>query len=110
MAKLKSGSKFEDLAKQSKDPGSAENGGLLDWAPATNYVPPFADALKAMKKGDTTTTAVKTQYGFHVIRLEDSRNIQFPPLDEIKSKIVQTLQRKKLEAYQDGLRNKAKVQ
>ena len=109
IAKLKAGDKFEELAKQSKDPGSAATGGSLDWAPAANYVKPFSDALTALKKGEFTETPVKTQFGYHVIKLEDVRAAKVPTLEELKPRIVQTLQQKQFLAFQEKLRKKAKI-
>lgn len=110
IAKLKNGAKFADLAKQSKDPGSAANGGDLDWASPASFVKPFADALTSLKKGEITQEPVKTQFGYHVIQLEDTRPAKVPTLDEVKPQIVQNLQQKKLQAFQDELRKKAKIQ
>ena len=76
IAKLKGGAKFEELAKQSIDTGSAANGGDLDWASPTTYVQPFADALAKLKKGELTQEPVKTQFGWHVIRLDDVRQVR----------------------------------
>jgi peptidyl-prolyl cis-trans isomerase C len=109
IAKIKSGGKFEDLAKQSKDPGSAPNGGDLDWATPATFVKPFSDAMVALKKGDITETPVKTQFGYHVIRLDDTRAAKIPALEEVKSKIAESLQQKKLQEYQAELRKKAKI-
>lgn len=110
IAKLKSGSKFEDLAKQSKDPGSAARGGDLDWAAPASYVKPFSDAMVALQKGQITETPVQSQFGFHVIKLEDVRAAKIPTLDEVKPQISESLQQKKLQAFQQELRKKAKVQ
>jgi len=110
IAKLKAGTKFEDLAKQSKDTGSAANGGDLDWATPASFVKPFSDAMVALKKGDITQTPVQTQFGWHVIKLEDVRPAKVPTLDEVKPQIAEALQQKKLQAYQEQLRAKAKVQ
>jgi peptidyl-prolyl cis-trans isomerase C len=110
IAKLKAGAKFEDLAKQSKDPGSAANGGDLDWASPASFVKPFSDAMVALQKGQITETPVKTQYGYHVIKLEDVRAAKLPTLDEVKPQIAESLQQKKLQAYQEQLRKKAKIQ
>src|SRR5450830_294328 len=110
IAKLKAGAKFEDLAKQSKDPGSAANGGDLDWATPASFVKPFSDAMVALKKGEITETPVKTQFGYHVIKLEDTRPAKVPTLEEVKPQIAEALQQKKLQAYQEELRKKAKVQ
>lgn len=110
IAKLKAGAKFEDLAKQSKDPGSAAKGGDLDWASPASFVKPFSDAMVALPKGGLTETPVKTQFGYHVIRLDDVRAAKVPTLEEVKPQIIESLQQKKLQEYQAELRAKAKVQ
>src|SRR3982751_3690102 len=110
LAQLKAGAKFEDLAKKnSKDPGSAANGGELDFAAPSSYVPEFSQAMTALKKGDTTEAPVKTQFGYHIIRLDDTRPAQFPPLAEVKPQIQQRLQQQKAAAFRDELRAKAKT-
>jgi peptidyl-prolyl cis-trans isomerase C len=111
IAQLKKGAKFDALAKKlSKDPGAPQNGGELDWAPANSYVAEFAEALIALGKGKTTEQPVKTQFGFHVIRLEDVREAQLPKLDEIKPQIIEQLKQQKLAKFQEDLRTKAKVE
>ena len=110
ITKLKGGAKFEDLAKQSKDPGSAAKGGDLDWASPASFVKPFSDAMVALQKGGLTETPVKTQFGYHVIRLDDVRAAKVPTLEEVKPQITESLQQKKLQDYQTELRAKAKVQ
>jgi len=110
ITKLKGGAKFEDLAKQSKDPGSATHGGDLDWATPGSFVKPFSDAMIALQKGQITETPVKTQYGYHVIKLEDVRAAKIPALEEVKPQIAESLQQKKLQAFQQDLRKKAKIQ
>jgi peptidyl-prolyl cis-trans isomerase C len=110
IAKLKAGGKFEELAKGSKDPGSASNGGELDWARPDSYVPEFSQALQKLKKGETTETPVKTNYGYHVIRLDDTREAQFPPFDQVKQQAGESAQQRKLAEYQQQLRAAAKVQ
>ena len=110
ITKLKGGAKFEELAKQSKDPGSANNGGDLDWASPASFVKPFSDAMVALHKGQITETPVKTQYGYHVIKLEDVRAAKIPSLEEVKPQIAESLQQKKLQAFQEDLRKKAKIQ
>src|SRR5512140_100285 len=111
IASLKKGAKFEDIAKkQSKDPGSGANGGDLDWANASSYVPEFSAALVKLNKGQTTDTPVKTQFGWHVIRLEDVRQAQLPKLEEVKPQIAQQLQQQKLAKFQEELRGKAKIE
>lgn len=111
IAKIKGGARFEDLAKQySKDPGSAKNGGDLDWANPQSYVPEFADAASKLKKGEVTPTPIHTQFGWHIIRLDDSRAIQPPPLDQVKAQVAQQLTQEKLQQFNAGLRNHAKIQ
>ena len=110
IAQIKAGSKFEDVAKKSsKDTGSAENGGDLDWAKPTAYVPEFSAALQALKKGQMTDAPVKTQFGYHIIRLEDTRAAQFPNFEEVKDKIKQQKEQVKLQEYQEKLRKAAKT-
>jgi peptidyl-prolyl cis-trans isomerase C len=111
IASLKEGGKFEDIAKKSsKDPGSGANGGDLDWAAAESYVPEFSTAMMALQKGKLTETPVKSQFGYHVIRLDDVREAQLPKFDEVKPQILQQLQQQKLAAFQQELRTKAKIQ
>ena len=110
IADLKKGGKFEDLAKKaSKDPGSGANGGDLDWASAASYVPEFASALVKLEKGQLTDVPVKSQFGFHVIRVDDIREAQLPKLEEVKPQITQQLRQTKLGKFQEDLRAKAKV-
>jgi len=109
IAKLKGGAKFEELAKQGKD-ASAQNGGDLDWASPANYVPEFSKAMVALQKGAITETPVKTQYGFHVIKLEDVRQAKIPALDEVKQQVAESLQQRQLAQYRESLVKKAKIQ
>lgn len=111
IAKIKGGAKFEDLAKQfSKDPGSGKNGGDLDWANPKTYVPEFAAAAEKLQKGQMTDTPVHTQFGWHIIRVDDIRAVKPPPLDQVKGQIVQQMQQEKLQAFEQNLRAKAKVE
>ena len=111
IASLKKGGKFDEIAKkQSKDPGSGANGGDLDWANASSYVPEFSGELIKLKKGQTTDVPVKSQFGYHVIRLDDVREAQLPPVEQVKPQIAQQLQQVKLTKFQDELRTKAKVE
>ncbi|ADU99310.1 peptidylprolyl isomerase [Alicycliphilus denitrificans] len=111
IASIKKGAKFEDIAKkQSKDPGSGARGGDLDWANPGSYVPEFTEALVKLEKGKMTQTPVKSQFGWHVIRLDDVRDAQLPKLDEVKPQIAQQLQQQKLAKFQEDLRAKAKVE
>ena len=110
IAKLKGGAKFEDLAKQHSKDGSAANGGDLDWASPANYVPEFSKAMVALQKGAITDTPVKSQYGFHIIKLEDVRASKLPPLEEVKDRVAEQLQQQKLAQYRESLVKKAKIQ
>ena len=111
IASIKKGAKFEDIAKkQSKDPGSGANGGDLDWAAAGSYVKEFSDAMVKLAKGKVTEAPVKSQFGYHVIRLDDVREAQLPKLDDVKPQIAQQLTQQKLMKYQEDLRAKAKIE
>jgi len=109
-ARIKGGAKFEEMAKVSDDPGSKDKGGDLDWATASTFVPEFSRAMSALKKGEVTETPVKTQFGFHVIRLDDVRNTQLPSMEEAKPRISELLQRQRFEKMLAELRTKAKVE
>ncbi|CAH2906295.1 MAG: Peptidyl-prolyl cis-trans isomerase (EC [uncultured Paraburkholderia sp.] len=111
IAKIKGGASFEELAKQySKDPGSGKNGGDLDWSDPKAYVPEFADAATHLQKGQMSDTPVHTQFGWHIIRVDDVRNITPPPLEQVRPQIVQQIQQEKLQAFEEGLRKNAKIQ
>ena len=108
---LKRGETFEKLAKdKSKDTGSKDNGGDLDWAPAGRYVPEFATAVKAQAKGQLSETPVKSPFGFHVIRVDDSRAMKVPSFDEVKDKFRQQAQQEQVAALVQDLRGKAKIE
>jgi peptidyl-prolyl cis-trans isomerase C len=109
IAQLNTGAKFEDLAAKSKDPGSAARGGDLDWSNPQAYVPEFSKALVALKKGELTQTPVKSQFGFHVIRLDDTREAQFPAFDDVKQQVVERLKQVRWAEYQKKLRDAAKT-
>lgn len=110
IAKLKAGEAFESLAKLSKDPGSAENGGDLDWNTPDTFVGEFGDAMVGLEKGETTETPVKTQFGYHVIRLDDVRDAEPPPLAEVSPQIRQQLERKRVQDLQSKLREAARIE
>jgi peptidyl-prolyl cis-trans isomerase C len=111
IASLKKGGKFEDIAKkQSKDPGSGAKGGDLDWANPSSYVPEFTEALLKLKKGQLSDTPVKSQFGYHVIRVDDIRTAELPAFDQVKPQIAQQMQQQKLSTFQEVLRSKAKVE
>jgi len=110
IAQLGKGAKFEELAKKlSKDPGSGANGGDLDWATPATFVKPFSDAMVALKKGEVTSSAVQTQFGFHIIRLDDTRPIEIPKFEEVKAQIAEQMIQRRLANYQETTRAKAKV-
>ena len=107
---LQGGAKFEELAKtNSKDPGSKDNGGDLDWAVPSNFVKPFSDALIALQKGKYTPTPVQSPFGFHVIQLDDTRDAKAPAYDEVKPQLAQRLQGQVIEKHLAELRVKAGV-
>ncbi len=110
IAKLKGGAKFEELAKQSKDTGTAGSGGDLDWATPASFPPEFSQAFVKLQKGAITDTPVKTANGFHVIKLDDTRPAKLPALEEVKPQIANALAQQKLQAYQQQMVKKAKVQ
>ena len=108
---LKKGAKFEDIAKkQSKDPGSGAKGGELGWSNAGSYVKEFSDAMVKLGKGKITETPVKSQFGYHIIRVDDVRDAKLPSFDEVKGQVAQQLQQQKLANFQQELRAKAKVE
>ncbi|QOY92445.1 peptidyl-prolyl cis-trans isomerase [Massilia sp. UMI-21] len=110
IAKLKGGAKFEELAKESKDTGTANNGGDLDWAAPSSFPPEFAAGFTGLQKGAVTDKPVKTANGYHVIKLDDTRAAKLPSLEEVKPQIQDALAQKKLADYRDQMVKKAKVQ
>ena len=110
IAQLKKGTKFEDLAKQSKDPGSKDKGGDLDWNTPGTFVKPFAEALSKLEKGKYTETPVQTQFGWHVIQLDDVRPLQFPAFDTVKQQLLSRMQEQEVQKFVGELRSKAKIQ
>jgi peptidyl-prolyl cis-trans isomerase C len=110
IAQIKGGASFEELAKKnSKDPGSGANGGDLDFAAPGSYVPEFSQAMVKLKKGEMTQEPVKSQFGYHIIRLDDTREAQFPPFDDVKGQLKQRMEQQKLGAFVEEVRNKAKT-
>lgn len=110
IARLKKGEKFEKLAEKSKDPGSKAKGGDLGWAAPSNFVPEFSAAMTKLQKGKYTTEAVKSQFGWHIIKLEDSRATQAPPFDEVKQNLRQRAQQQQIDKMISDLRAKAKIE
>jgi peptidyl-prolyl cis-trans isomerase C len=110
IAQIKGGASFEELAKKnSKDPGSGANGGDLDFAAPSSYVPEFSQAMVKLKKGEMTQEPVKSQFGYHIIKLDDTREAQFPPLDDVKGQLKQRMEQQRLAAFRDEVRAKAKT-
>jgi peptidyl-prolyl cis-trans isomerase C len=111
IAKIKAGGDFEALAKQySKDPGSAPQGGDLSWSDPKAYVPEFADAALKLKKGEMTDVPVQTKFGWHIIRLDDTRAVQPPPLADVKDQLSKQLEQEKLQQWEQALRAQSKIQ
>ena len=110
LAQLKKGDDFAKVAKEkSLDPGSKEKGGDLGWFSPAGMVKPFSDAVTSMKKGETTSAPVQTQFGWHIIKLVDTRAAQVPSYDKVKDGLERTLQQRKLEKMMIGLKEKAKI-
>lgn len=110
IAKIKNGGDFEKLAKEnSLDPGSKVKGGDLGWFSTGGMVKPFSDAVTSLKKGQLVAAPVKTEFGFHVIKLNDSRATKPPTYAKAKEGLKRTLQQRKLEALMLGLKDKAKI-
>ena len=110
IAQIKKGGNFDKLAKEkSKDAGSKDQGGKLEWTMPGNFVKPFSEAMVKLKKGEMTQEPVKTPYGYHIIKLEDTRGAKVPTFDEVKDKIRQSQQQAMMTKMLDDLRAKAKV-
>ncbi|HWU83382.1 MAG TPA: peptidylprolyl isomerase [Methylophilaceae bacterium] len=110
IAQLSKGADFAKLAKEkSKDPGSKEKGGDLGWFSLGGMVKPFSDAVAKLQKGGISTEPVQTQFGWHVIKLEDTRTTQAPAYDKVKDGLQKQLQQRQLEKLLTDLRAKAKI-
>src|ERR1700738_5125493 len=105
--KIKSGAKFEDVAKSDSTDNSKANGGDLGWFTTARMVKPFGDAVQVLKKGEITTDPVQTQYGWHIIKLEDTRDA---PFDQMKGQLTNGIMQKKFQEYIDGLKKTAKIE
>jgi peptidyl-prolyl cis-trans isomerase C len=108
--RLKKGEKFEDIAKHESMDSSKDNGGDLGWFTPDKMVKPFADAVLALKPGQYTDKPVQTQYGWHVIELVETRDLQPPSYDNVKQRLEQVVQAKKVKAYTDDLLKNAKIE
>ena len=111
IAELNRGGDFAKIAKEkSKDPGSKENGGDLDWGPSARYVKPFADAVQSQPKGKVSAAPVKTDFGYHVIRVDDMRPLKVPEFAELKEQFRQRAQQQQIQKMVVDLRSKAKIE
>jgi peptidyl-prolyl cis-trans isomerase C len=111
IAQLKKGGNFDKIAAdKSKDQGSKGRGGDLDWGPAGRYVPAFGQALTRLKKGEMTESPVQTQFGWHIIRLDDERAAKFPSFEEVKPQIQAEMRQQQVQKVIGDLRGKAKIE
>src|SRR5574340_16280 len=110
IAQLGKKANFQKLAAKSKDAGSATQGGSLGWAVPSNFVPEFANALLNLKKGEYTKEPVQSQFGWHVIKLDDTRELKAPSFEEIKPQLQQRLQQQAIKKSIEELRAKAKIE
>jgi peptidyl-prolyl cis-trans isomerase C len=110
LSRLKKGAKFDQIAKaQSLDKGSSVKGGDLGWSLSSNFVPPFANALKELKKGKLSDP-VKTEFGWHILKLDDTRDLKFPAYQDVKKNITQRLQQQSIQKAIGNLRAVAKIE
>lgn len=109
IGKLQAGEKFEDLAKDSEDPGSKDRGGDLGWSAPAQYVKPFSEALVKLEKGKFTPQPVRSDFGYHIIKLEDVRDLKLPSYDEAKPQIAQRLEQQTIATHVNELRQKAAI-
>ena len=111
IADIKKGGSFEKIAaEKSQDPGSKGKGGDLDWGPPGRYVKPFADAVLKLKKGQMTDAPVQSQFGWHVIRVDDERAARIPGFAEAKPQLQKMAQQQAMEKAIADLRAKAKIE
>lgn len=111
IARIQGGARFETLAvKESMDKGSGANGGDLDWATASTFVNEFSDAMVKLTKGALTGAPVKTQFGWHIIRLDDVRQVDLPAFEEVKDELGQQMMQQRLSDFQNELRAKARIE
>lgn len=110
VGELEKGAKFEDVAKRESMDSSKSNGGDLGWFTTDRMVKPFSDAIVSLKPGEYTHKPIQTQYGWHIIKLEDTRDLAAPPYDNVKQRLEQVVQTKKFKNYVDDLVKTAKVE
>ena len=106
---IKSGAKFDAVAKAQSMDGSKERGGDLGWFSLSKMTKPFADAVKSLKKGEMTAAPVQTQFGWHIIKLEETRDVTPPPFEQVKEQLTNHVMQKKLQAYVADLKKTAKI-
>lgn len=110
IADLGKGGDFTKIAKEkSKDPGSKDNGGDLDWGPSARFVPAFADALKALQKGQVTQKPIQTNFGYHVIKMDDVRDAKPQTFEELKEGLRNRAQQQQVQKLLADIRSKAKI-
>ena len=107
---IKSGAKFETVAKAQSMDGSKDRGGDLGWFSPARMAKPFADAVKGLKKGEMTATPVQTQFGWHIIKLDETRAVTPPPFEQVKGDLTNHFMQKKLQAYVEELKKTAKIE
>jgi peptidyl-prolyl cis-trans isomerase C len=110
IGELEKGANFSDVAKRESMDPSKTNGGDIGWLTPDRIMKPFADAMVALKKGEFTHKPVQTQYGWHIIRVEDVREVTPPTFDQVRQRLEQVVQAKKFKAYTDGLMTNAKIE
>lgn len=110
LAQIKRGARFEQVAQKNSLDASKQQGGDLGWFAPQSMVKPFADAVMGLQKGQLTEKPVQTQYGWHIIRLDDTREVQPPPFEQVKPQLQNVVLAKKFRAYQDELLKTAKVE
>ena len=110
VGELEKGGNFADVARRESMDASKTNGGDLGWFTPDRMVKPFSDAVMALKPGQFTHTPVQTQYGWHIIRLEETRDVAAPPFDSVKQRLDQVVQSKKFKNHVDELMKTAKVE
>ncbi len=108
--RIRKGARFEDVARRDSIDASKERGGDLDWFAPQSMVKPFADAVMSLKKGEMTMKPVQSQFGWHVIRLDDTREVQPPPFDQVKDQLSQVVLAKKFRSYAEELQKAAKIE
>lgn len=107
--KIKAGAKFDEIAKANSIDGSKTQGGDLGWFTLARMVKPFSDAVKGLKKGEMTPEPVQTQFGWHIIRLEDTREVTPPPFEQVREQLTNRVMQKKLQTYVEELKKTAKI-